>query len=64
MKFRLVINVDNASFADDRLAEISATLREVANRIDDGDTPIIAKPIRDASGNLIGSYQYTGKLRQ
>jgi hypothetical protein len=61
MKFELFFNCDNAAFSglDEHNAETAATeivriLREVASRIESGDTANAYRDVRDFNGNIVG----------
>jgi len=67
MKFRLEIEMDNASFEDDPGAELASILRNIANDVDRvggaGSIAIefIDCPILDLNGNRIGMYTTTSE---
>lgn len=66
MKFRLVFDIDNAAFREDRNDEICRVLQRVAYAIEAGYEPThtsIGAPyiVKDSNGNGIGCYQLVGK---
>ena len=48
---RLTIKTGNAAFADHTHCEVARILRELADKIDDGDC---APPVKDINGNTVG----------
>lgn len=61
MKFKLEIDTGNAAFGatiDERLSEVVRILREAADKLDDGYN---AAPLRDANGNTVGEFKFTGR---
>ena len=56
-KFELFFSCDNAVFDDAPMAEVSRILRDVAQRIDDGDDAGFYRTIRDINGNDIGRFK-------
>lgn len=57
--FTLNFATDNAAFADGREAEIARILRELADKIADGDRDDMNLSIFDANGNSVGSAYFT-----
>lgn len=58
MKFRVVINCDNAAFAEDeetRHAEVARILRRIAERV---GTLAVSGPAMDLNGNRVGEYTF------
>lgn len=51
MRFTVDFACDNAAFDDHPATEIASILRELATRVEDGETYL---PIFDANGNRIG----------
>lgn len=58
--FTLKISTANAAF-DDETLELSRILRDVARRLDRGDR---IGGLRDINGNVVGSFNLTGKRRE
>ncbi len=52
MAFSITIKTDNAAFEGDAGPEVARILREIAGRIENGDTRV---PCRDINGNLVGT---------
>ena len=56
----ITIKTDNAAFEDgNRTDEIARILREIADDISSGHTPVV----NDLNGNKVGSVMLTGKDR-
>lgn len=58
-KFMLNITTGNASFGDnewEERAELSRILREVADRINNGDDIGMFRNIKDIDGNIVGTF--------
>lgn len=55
MKFHLLIECDNAAFADDCAGEVARVLRDAAARVADGQADDF-EPVRlrDVNGNRVG----------
>ncbi len=58
MKFTATIKMENAAFDDMPASELARILREIARRVESGDTE--GKAI-DANGNAAGQWSVTGK---
>lgn len=54
--FQVYFATSNAAFEEDRNGSIARILREIANRITDGDHEGI---VRDLNGNPIGEFSLT-----
>lgn len=55
-RFTLQFAADNAAFEPDPNQEIARILREVANRIESGDSFNTFRNIYDANGNIVGVF--------
>ena len=53
-RFQLQFTADDDAFQPDPSAEIVRILREVANRIERGDSYNTFRNIHDANGNIVG----------
>ena len=61
MKFKVVIDVENAAFEDENMGtELARILREVADTVDgtSGETESIEGTLRDVNGNKVGQYRF------
>lgn len=61
MKFKVVIDVENAAFEDENMGtELARILREVADTVDgtSGETESIWGTLRDVNGNKVGQYRF------
>jgi len=57
MKFVLSINCNNDVFQPDALPEVAILLRQVAQRLDDGDSADYYRNITDSNGNIVGTFK-------
>ena len=57
--FKLIINTDNAAFADDPHAELSRILRETSEYLTRWDTYPGVQHVRDINGNAVGEWSLT-----
>ena len=55
-RFTLQMTCDNDAFEAETDAEIVRILREVANRIERGDSYSTFRNIHDANGNIVGTF--------
>lgn len=55
-RFQLQITCDNAAFESETDVEIARILREVADRIERGDSYSTFRNIHDANGNIVGTF--------
>lgn len=55
-RFTLQLTAENAVFRNEPDAEIVRILREVANRIERGDSYSTFRNIHDANGNIVGTF--------
>jgi hypothetical protein len=64
MRYFLVLDLDNAAFAEDPGAEAARILREAASRVEgyafDHQNSGCRFPLRDINGNRVGTHGYTG----
>jgi len=57
LKFQLEINMDNAAFQDNPLAELADCLKEIgADIAEHSDAQHIEGKIKDHNGNTVGSW--------
>lgn len=52
-EFRILFKIDNDAFVDGRDAEIARILRDVADRLDEGQS---GGNVRDYNGNTVGDF--------
>lgn len=52
-EFRVLINIDSAAFEDGRDAELARILRDIADRLTDGESGGNAK---DVNGYVVGDF--------
>ncbi len=57
--FTLKIETENAAFAEDGSSEVARILRDVASRLDRGETD---GRVRDANGNTVGDFGFSTLL--
>jgi hypothetical protein len=57
MKFVLSIDCENAAFVEYELDEVARLLREVADRLESGDSAKYYRNILDVNGNVVGRYK-------
>lgn len=55
-RFHLTITAENAAFYPDPAPEIARILREVANRIEAGESFDKYRNLHDANGNIVGTF--------
>lgn len=62
-KFKLSINCDNAAFCDgaeptqqSAAPELARILRDVADRIEQGELYYVHRNIKDINGNIVGTF--------
>lgn len=55
MTFQMRIDSNNDAFTEDGPAETARILREVADRLENGDEHA---PVRDINGNTVGEFIY------
>lgn len=55
--FTLTIHTDNAAFDPDPRPELAAILRQIASRIESGDTLHKFQTVWDSNGNDVGRYK-------
>ena len=58
MNITIKINTSNATFEADQFGEVGRILRELADKIEDGE--IYPKSLRDINGNTCGTYHLKG----
>lgn len=56
--FKLHFDTDNAAFSDDPANEAARILREIADKLERGES-LGGGPIRDANGNRVGHWEMT-----
>lgn len=56
MQFRLTLNCDNDAFAFEKQDYIARLLRDVADRLEEGDSCNTWCDIRDVDGNTVGQF--------
>lgn len=52
--FQLLITCDNAAFEDAPHIEVARILRDLAKRMEDGDSFATYRDLRDINGNTVG----------
>lgn len=62
MEFKVRFDCNNSAFDDNLEAEISRILRELANRVENGDCTGLFQNIKDSNGNIIGTFKLAKDL--
>lgn len=59
MGFQIHIRTETAAFEDDPTREVTRILREVADKIEQGEDASLSLTIFDVNGNDVGRYKLT-----